>query len=45
MTTVLVSPPPGDGPEREAWEISDGFQPHVDFVTDDLAGFLERTRR
>lgn len=40
MTTVLVLPPPGDGPEREAWEVSDGSEPHVDFVTDDLAGFL-----
>lgn len=45
MTTVLVTPPPGEAPEREAWEISDGFQPHVDFVTDDLAGFLGRIRR
>jgi putative hydrolase of the HAD superfamily len=41
MTTVLVLPPHGAGPERETWEIASGDEPHVDFVTDDLAGFLE----
>lgn len=41
MTTVLVLPAPGEAPEREAWEIADGSEPHVDFVTDDLVGFLE----
>jgi putative hydrolase of the HAD superfamily len=45
MTTVLVLPPPGETPEREAWEISNGSEPHVDFVTDDLAGFLAGTIR
>lgn len=41
MTTVLVSPAHDEGPEREAWEIATGDEPHVDFVTDDLVGFLE----
>jgi putative hydrolase of the HAD superfamily len=41
MTTVLVLPPHADGPEREAWEVASGDEPHVDFVTADLAGFLE----
>ncbi len=44
MTTVLVTPPPGEAPEREVWEMSDGSEPHVDFATDNLAGFLERIR-
>ena len=43
MTTVLVTPPPGEAPEREPWEMSSGSEPHVDFVTDDLAAFLGRT--
>ena len=42
MTTVLVTPPPGEAPEREAWETSDGSEPHVDYVTDNLAEFLSR---
>jgi putative hydrolase of the HAD superfamily len=41
MTTVLVLPAPGEAPEREAWEVATGDEPHVDFVTDDLVGFLE----
>ncbi|MCX7900068.1 MAG: pyrimidine 5'-nucleotidase [Methylocystis sp.] len=41
MTTVLVTPGHSDGPEREQWEIASGDEPHVDFVTDDLVGFLE----
>ena len=41
MTTVLVTPRAGQGHEREAWEISHGAEPHVDFVTDDLTAFLE----
>ncbi len=41
MTTVLVTPRVGESPERESWEIADGFEPHVDFATDDLVGFLE----
>jgi putative hydrolase of the HAD superfamily len=41
MTTVLVLPGAGETVEREAWEIASGDEPHVDFVTRDLAGFLE----
>jgi putative hydrolase of the HAD superfamily len=41
MTTVLVLPAPGGEDNREEWEISKGHEPHVDFVTDDLVGFLE----
>ena len=41
MTTVLVLPEKGSEPEREAWEVATGDEPHVDFVTDDLVGFLE----
>jgi putative hydrolase of the HAD superfamily len=41
MATTLVVPRAGDRVEREQWEISSGAEPHVDFVTDDLAAFLE----
>ncbi|UZX13771.1 pyrimidine 5'-nucleotidase [Methylocystis sp. MJC1] len=41
MTTVLVLPGAGEAVEREAWEVARGDEPHVDFVTDDLVGFLE----
>ena len=41
MTTVLVLPEPGLVDYREHWEIAKGHEPHVDFVTDDLVGFLE----
>lgn len=41
MTTVLLLPAHGEGLEREHWEIARGDEPHVDFVTDDLVGFLE----
>ncbi len=41
MTTVLVVPGVGEAVERESWEVARGDEPHVDFVTDDLAGFLE----
>ncbi len=41
MTTVLVLPGAGESVEREAWEIAQGDEPHIDFVTDDLVGFLE----
>jgi putative hydrolase of the HAD superfamily len=41
MTTVLVLPEAGGTVEREAWEIATGDEPHIDFVTDDLVGFLE----
>lgn len=44
MTTVLVTPEPGLEERREAWEIAHGREPHVDFATCDLAGFLERLK-
>jgi putative hydrolase of the HAD superfamily len=40
MLTVLVTPRIGDYDHREDWEIARGSPPHVDFVTDDLTGFL-----
>ena len=39
MTTVLVVPR-GDAPAREQWELEGRDAPHVDHVTNDLAGFL-----
>ena len=40
MTTTLVTPKPGQADHREAQD-RDGFDSdHVDFVTDDLVGFL-----
>ncbi|HMK88442.1 MAG TPA: pyrimidine 5'-nucleotidase [Methylocystis sp.] len=42
VTTVLVTQPESAGVEREAWEIADGAEPHVDFATDDLTLFLEK---
>jgi len=41
MTTVLVAPRQGEIVEREAWEVADGSERHVDFVTEDLGAFLE----
>jgi putative hydrolase of the HAD superfamily len=40
MTTVLVVPPPDKPIVREGWELAGRDAPHVDYVTDDLAGFL-----
>jgi len=44
MTTVLIVPPGTAGvfgkPGNEA--VSEGFGPEVDFVTDDLSGFLSQ---
>ena len=41
MLTVLVVPRENDRDHREPWEIAAGTaQPHVDFVTDDLATFV-----
>ena len=40
MRTVLVAPRGGD--HREAWEAEGVSEPFVDFVTDDLAGFLRQ---
>ena len=42
MTTTLVAPPAGASDEREAVDGEGGDGAHIDFVTDDLAGFLER---
>jgi putative hydrolase of the HAD superfamily len=40
MTTVLVVPPQTREVFREGWELAGRNAPHVDYVTDDLAGFL-----
>ncbi len=42
MATVLVVPKHGDRDHREDWEILRERPDHIDFVTDDLAGFLAR---
>jgi putative hydrolase of the HAD superfamily len=42
MTTVLVVPQGAAVVLREDWELAGRDAPHVDHVTDDLAGFLRR---
>ena len=42
MTTVLVVPEGSREVVREAWEMEGRDAPHVDHVTDDLAGFLQQ---
>jgi putative hydrolase of the HAD superfamily len=42
MTTVLVVPERTRQVFREDWELEGRDAPHVDHVTDDLAGFLDR---
>jgi putative hydrolase of the HAD superfamily len=42
MTTVLVVPDGTREVFREAWEMEGRHAPHVDHVTDNLAGFLEK---
>jgi len=42
MTTVLVVPEGTREVFREDWELTGRDAPHVDHVTDDLVGFLER---
>jgi len=42
MTTVLVVPEGAGVVLREEWELAGRDAPHVDHVTDDLAGFLRR---
>jgi putative hydrolase of the HAD superfamily len=42
MTTVLVVPPATREVFREGWELEGRDAPHIDHVTDDLAGFLRR---
>jgi putative hydrolase of the HAD superfamily len=41
MTTVLVVPQAQRDIFREDWELEGREAPHVDHVTDDLAGFLQ----
>jgi len=41
MTTVLIVPPEAVEIIGEAWELEGRDAAHVDFVTEDLAGFLE----
>jgi putative hydrolase of the HAD superfamily len=43
MATVLVVPPATREVFREGWELEGRDAPHVDHVTDDLAGFLRAT--
>lgn len=45
MTTVLVVPEGQREVFREDWELEGRDAPHVDHVTDDLAGFLRRITR
>ncbi len=40
MRTTLVIPRPGQFDHREPWEVAQEVPGHVDYVTDDLAGFL-----
>jgi putative hydrolase of the HAD superfamily len=42
MTTVLVVPEATREVFRESWELEGRDDPHVDHVTDDLVGFLEK---
>ena len=42
MTTTLVAPRAGQRDERDAADGEGRDAAHIDFVTDDLAGFLER---
>ena len=43
MTTVLVIPEGTREVLRESWELEGRDADHVDYVTDDLTGFLQRT--
>ena len=45
MTTVLVVPQGQREVFREDWELEGRDEPHVDHVTDDLAGFLDGITR
>jgi len=42
MTTVLVVPDGSEQVVREDWELEGRDAAHVDYVTDDLTGFLEK---
>ena len=41
MTTVLVVPVRAREAHRESWELEGRHAAYVDYVTDDLVGFLE----
>ncbi|MFG1420830.1 pyrimidine 5'-nucleotidase [Roseixanthobacter liquoris] len=43
MVTTLVVPPGEQIAARETWEFEGRESAYVDFITEDLAGFLERT--
>ena len=43
MITVLVVPEGQREVFREAWELEGRDAPHIDYVTDDLTGFLDKT--
>ena len=45
MTTVLVVPDGSREVVREDWELEGRDAAHVDHVTDDLTGFLEKCRQ
>jgi putative hydrolase of the HAD superfamily len=41
MVTVLVLPHPDKGHQGETWEIAGHDDPHIDYASHDLAGFLQ----
>jgi putative hydrolase of the HAD superfamily len=45
MTTVLVQPKEAPTQEREPWEAPEAEARHIDFMTQDLAGFLKDIAR
>ena len=45
VRTVLVIPEGTRAVFREEWELEGQNAPHVEYVTDDLAAFLERVRK
>ena len=45
MATTLIVPKPGQTDHRESWEQPAEIPAHIDFVTDDLDGFLQRIVR
>jgi len=45
MRTTLVVPKPGQRDHRDPWEVAKERPRHVDYVTDDLEGFLDEIVR
>ncbi len=45
MRTTLVVPKPGQRDHRDPWEVAKARPRHVDYVTDDLEGFLREIVR